>query len=190
MDQIVRYADVDNVDDVVKKFATLPVIPVQDERNGSVKFTIPDFPSFVAMLEKITEKFHGEIEVNEHNVSLYEKDAASINKLIKFIKDGARDYVNEFTKELLGIPRGKRKSKGQVQICEAILKSAYDNIHQRTTAFREESRRLKSSIEATAEEGIATSEKRFTNYKVSIPNEFETELEEFIKNRKGTYEKE
>ena len=190
MDQIVKYSDVSTVNDVVKKFASLPVIPVQDEATGAVKFTIADFPSFLGMLTKITSEYHDEIIINEKNVSAYEKDAAAINKLIKFIKDGARDFVNEFTYELYGVTRGKNKVKGQVQICEELLKTVYDKIHSKTTAYRDEVKKINTVVKTVDEAVEAEQAEPYETYKVSVPKSQVAELMKFVNEKGGIITKE
>lgn len=183
MDQIVSYSNIETVNDVVKTFASLPVTPIQDPDTGAIKFSIANFDSFYAMLGRITSEYDSEFIVTDMNVSAYEKDAASIKKLAEFIKKGANEFVMAFAKDLVGVTKGKNRYDGQVQVCEKLLMKAYDAIHKKTVAFREEKKRLESSEEAEPAEFTEVAPSNFTAYIVSVPNSDIEEFEAYIKSK-------
>ena len=168
MEQVIKYQDIKVVSDVVKMFATLPMEVNQDE-NGKVTFSIADFPSFIALLGNLTAEYDRDFIITKDNVGAYEKDAAAINKLTKFIKDGAKEYVMSFARDLLGVTAGKNRYDGQVQMCEKVLKHAYDNIHSKTTAFREEQKRLENVIDATESAISEPSKEDYVLMEVRVP---------------------
>lgn len=170
MGQIVKYSDIKVVGDIVKTFASLPMEVNQDE-NGKVTFSIADYPSFLALLANLTAEYDRDFIVTKDNVGTYEKEAAQINKLSKFIKDGAKEYVMSFARELLGVTAGKNRYDGQVQMCEKVLKHAYDNIHTKTVAFREEQKRLENIIDATDANITEPEEDGFAIFSVCVPKD-------------------
>lgn len=168
MGQLVKYQDIKVVGDIVKTFASLPMEVNQDE-NGKVTFSIADYPSFLALLANLTAEYDRDFIVTKDNVGTYEKEAAQINKLSKFIKDSAKEYVMSFARELLGVTAGKNRYDGQVQMCEKVLKHAYDAIHSKTTAFREEQKRLENVIDATESAMSDPTEQDYAIVSVCVP---------------------
>lgn len=182
MGQIVKYSDIKVVGDIVKTFASLPMEVNQDE-NGKVTFSIADFPSFIALLGSLTAEYDRDFIVTKDNVGAYEKDAAQINKLSKFIKESAKDYVASFARDLLGVTAGKNRYDGQVQICEKVLKRAYDAIHEKTKAFREEQKRLENVIDATESAMSEPTEEDYAIITICVPTAEKEEFVNFLKSK-------
>lgn len=136
MDQIISYSQIKTLSDINKTLASIPCMVIANEE-GTPKFTIANYEEFKDLITRLVSEFTQEnIVVTDRNVADYEKDASSINHLIKQIKDDAKTFVDDFALPLLG--RGGRKPfKGQVQELSEILKSTYDTIHSKTVSYRE-----------------------------------------------------
>ena len=146
MEQIVEYSEIKELTDILKTFATIPM--AVDVVNGQPKFTIANHQAFIAMITAMANSYKDEdIVITESNISIWEKESANIKKLAEKIKKDAKAYVDDFALELLGRTTGKNKVKGQVHEAEEILMGAYSRIHEKTKAFREETRKAKEEAE-------------------------------------------
>ena len=126
MEQIIKYSDIKSVNDIVKKFASVPMQPVQLE-NGEVKFTIANYQEFKATIGNLLEEYRKEFVITKDNVSAFEKDAASIKKLGDKTKKDAKAFINQFSDTLTA----------QAKEIEEMCKSAYDYLHAQTVKYRD-----------------------------------------------------
>lgn len=125
MDQIIKYNDIKSVNDIVKKFASVPM-HVQ-LKNSEIKFTIANYQEFKATIGNLLEEYHKQFIITKDNVSAFEKDAASIKKLGEKTKKDAKAFINQFSDTLTA----------QAKEIEEMCKSAYDYLHAQTVKFRD-----------------------------------------------------
>lgn len=179
MEQVVEYQEVKTVGDIVKTFASIPVMPI--EKDGKVEFSIMNFPVFIDTLKRITAEYNADFIVNKDNVGTYEKEAAEIKKLSDKIAKDAKAYVDQFAVSLLGVTRGKAKKDGQVQIAQNILMNAYEKIHQRTEMVRAEIKAEKDEANVIEAEVIAdTPSAPVAKYEVEIPLSAKASFEAYL----------
>lgn len=124
MDQIIKYNDIKSVNDIVKKFVYIPMHAIQDD-NG-VKFTIANYNEFKQVVINLAQEYNKQFIITEDNVSVFEKDAASIKKLADKTKKDAKAFINQFGDTLTA----------QAKEINDICMKAYDNLHAQTVAFR------------------------------------------------------
>jgi len=124
MEQIIKYQDIKILDDINKQFACIPINVSMC--GNQPKFQIANYTEFKALIQDLTKQYTDDIEITKNNVYIYEKEAASINKLIKQLKEDKKKYIKQFT---------DRVDK-QVKELTEILEEKYTVIHDKTKTFR------------------------------------------------------
>lgn len=134
------------IEDIEKNVVAFPIKPIIDKENNKITFSFVEFKELKKHIKQVLDNFTTE-NLNERNVSAYEKDNASVKKVAEMVKKSAQSYVDEFALELLGRHRGKHRVKGQVDELVEILMDKYNEVHAKTKEIRETLKITNSSNE-------------------------------------------
>lgn len=130
-----NFYELKTISAVERNIVAFPIKPLIDTEKNKITFSFVEFEKMKEHLQTIIDSFTTE-NLCEKNVTIYEKDNASIKKVADLIKKSAQEYVEEFALNLVGRHRGKNRVKGQVDELVEILMNKYNQVHEETKTIR------------------------------------------------------